>query len=140
MTLFLVFCGIILCFFCPFLIVLFLLLFLLYCMADVYGISIILLPLGVICFAKVWFILCDPMVAKAKKQERVAWDEYDAVKLYLNDPEEFHRQLKETQPKMSAETKARIRRIQKQLKEQQNKRVANTLPIAKDFLSKHKKH
>lgn len=139
MTLFLVFCGLGLCFFCPFLIILFLILFILYCMAGAYGVSVILLPLGVICFAKVWFMICNPIVDKAKKQARMAWDEYDAVKLYLNDPEEFHRQLQATQPKMSAETKARVRRIQKQLAKEKKDRVDIDLPIAKDYPSSHKK-
>lgn len=137
---FLWFCIIISCFFFPQLILLLILGFILYMMADTFGVLVILCPMLVLVTWYISGMIFDPKIAKAKKQAREKWDEYEAIKLYCDDPEEFHEQLKKTQPKMSAATLARVRRIQKQLKEQRAKRVANTLPIAKDFLSKHKKH
>lgn len=136
---FLWFCVIIACFFCPYLIILLILGFLLYMMADVYGIMILIGPALVLLTWQISGMIFDPKILKAKKQAKEKWDEYQAVKLWCDDPEEFYAQLQATQPQMSAETKALVRRIQKQLKEQEKKRVANTLPIAKDFLSKHKK-
>ena len=139
MGFFLFFCACFLCYFCPILIVLFPLLFLLYCIAETWGLGLILLCIGVLVVGSISSSIFDPVITKAKKKAIKEWDNFNAVKLWCDDPEEFYAQLQATQPKMSAETKARVRRIQKQLKEQQKKRVANTMPIARDYPSSHKK-
>ena len=138
MGFYLLFCVFFMCFFFPQLLFLFILGFLLYVVADTYGLMLIACASFVLLS---WYIsssIFDPLIDKAKKQAKEKWDEYDAVKLWCNNPEDFYAQLNRQQPKMSAETKARIRRIQRQLKEQQKKRVANTLPLAKDYLSRKK--
>lgn len=96
--------------------------------------------LAIVGFASVWCVKhCNPYYRAISKQSAARKKEHQALMFRLYHPEEYFELEQQSQPKMSAETRARVRRIQKEQDKRRKDRVANTLPIAKDYLSKKKK-